>query len=160
MGKISSLCFCDRKGARCLLSDGAVRRGAGICTPTIVHNFFSQQMSGRQGRRGQGWAASVGGKDGFGGVCSGGDVLFWQDGWLASRTVMQHNAAVSQPLRSDRRGLARPLGACGPRPAPPRPGDCPWLAARAASTLSCCFSRMWLREDQATQRREERRSRG
>lgn len=55
-----------------------------------------------------------------------------------------------------RRGLARLLGACGPRPAPPRSGAALGRGSELLSTPSCCCcSCVWGQEDQVTYLRGE-----
>lgn len=101
--------------------------GAGIGTPSIVRNF-SHPKPGQLEREER---ASVGrGGNGFGGVCLGGDVPFWQDGWLASLAVMQHNAAVSQLPRVSPAGLGTATRRLRPPPGPTQAPGCPWRGPR------------------------------
>ncbi|XP_062064821.1 basic proline-rich protein-like [Lepus europaeus] len=111
--------FVGGKGARCCYQMGG---GEGIGTPSIVRNFSHP----KPGQLVSEERASVGrGKNGFGGVCLGGDVPFWQDGWLASLAVMQHNAAVSQLPRVSPAGLGTATRRLRPPPGPTQAPGCP-----------------------------------
>lgn len=72
--------------------------------------------------------------------------------WMAygALSVMQHNAAVSQPPGFSPAGLGTAIRRLRPPPGPTQAQSSPLPAPRTASTLSCCCGEMWHWEEQVT----------
>lgn len=118
----SFLCFCGRKDAQCLPSDGEGRCCGDQCANRV---HFSNRKPGpivSEERASVGVLRRRRKMDSGGFIWAGMCVFGKMDGSRCPRRDAAQCSSIAASPGSRWRGLARPLGACGPCPAPPRPG--------------------------------------
>lgn len=113
--------FCDRKDAKCLPSrwrggvlSGSIHRPCPFFFQSKARPDNSERESVRVLGRGERWIRWVY----FSGIRDFGKM----DGSRCPHRDAAQCSSIAASRGSHWRGLARPLGACGPRPAPPRSG--------------------------------------